>query len=146
MSNYPESPFMLPSSYSQLNPVQGLSSVDLGESHMIEARILSSYLNSNPAKPSCMTSNNNIASDSQALKELHSVRHNRSYLSALSREARRENDAMVYLEGPRVYSCIHCRTHLTTHDDIISKSFHGRNGKTPGYDCVLTKLPLYSYR
>ena len=40
-----------------------------------------------------------------------------------------ENDAMVYLDGPQVYTCGNCRTHLTSHDDIISKSFHGRHGK-----------------
>jgi len=40
-----------------------------------------------------------------------------------------ENDAMVYLDGPQVYTCGNCRTHLTSHDDIISKSFHGRHGE-----------------
>ena len=47
----------------------------------------------------------------------------------LSKTARKENDAMVYLDGPRVYTCGECRTHLTSHDEIISKSFHGRHGK-----------------
>ena len=51
--------------------------------------------------------------------------HNR----ALSKKALMENDAMVYLDGPQVYTCGNCRTHLTSHDDIISKSFHGRHGK-----------------
>jgi hypothetical protein len=36
---------------------------------------------------------------------------------------------MIYLDGAQVYSCAQCRTHLTSHDDIISKSFHGRNGR-----------------
>lgn len=53
--------------------------------------------------------------------------HNR----ALSKKALMENDAMVYLDGPQVYTCANCRTHLTSHDDIISKSFHGRHGKCP---------------
>ena len=44
-------------------------------------------------------------------------------------KAREENDAMVYLDGPRIYTCGQCRTHLTSHDEIISKSFHGRNGE-----------------
>lgn len=48
---------------------------------------------------------------------------------ALSRKALMENDAMVYLDGPQVYTCGNCRTHLTSHDDIISKSFHGRHGE-----------------
>jgi activator of HSP90 ATPase len=45
-----------------------------------------------------------------------------------ARTAMKENDQMVYLEGPQIYSCAHCRTHLTSHDDIVSKSFHGRHG------------------
>jgi hypothetical protein len=45
--------------------------------------------------------------------------------------AQRMNDSMVYLDGPQIYTCAHCRTHLTSHDDIISKSFHGRHGKCP---------------
>mmetsp|Transcript_57453 Transcript_57453/g.140219 ORF Transcript_57453/g.140219 Transcript_57453/m.140219 type:complete len:355 (-) Transcript_57453:363-1427(-) len=56
---------------------------------------------------------------------------------AQSREARKLNDSMVYLEGPQVYSCVECRTHLTTHDEIISKSFHGRRGRAYLFDnCV----------
>ena len=47
---------------------------------------------------------------------------------ALSKKAQMENDAMVYLDGPQIYTCGQCRTHLTSHDDIISKSFHGRHG------------------
>lgn len=44
---------------------------------------------------------------------------------------------MVYLDGPQVYTCGHCRTHLTSHDDIISKSFHGRHGRAYLFDqCV----------
>ena len=51
--------------------------------------------------------------------------------------ALKENDSMVYLEGPRVYSCAHCRTHLTNCDEIISKSFHGRSGRAFLFDnCV----------
>eukprot|EP00815_Leptocylindrus_aporus_P008210 CAMPEP_0116052288 /NCGR_PEP_ID=MMETSP0322-20121206/1486_1 /TAXON_ID=163516 /ORGANISM="Leptocylindrus danicus var. apora, Strain B651" /LENGTH=190 /DNA_ID=CAMNT_0003535199 /DNA_START=194 /DNA_END=766 /DNA_ORIENTATION=- len=42
-----------------------------------------------------------------------------------------------YLDGPQVYSCCQCRTHLTSHDDIISKSFHGRHGRAYLFDhCV----------
>jgi len=59
--------------------------------------------------------------------------HNR----ALCKRALMENDAMVYLDGPQVYSCGNCRTHLTSHDDIISKSFHGRHGRAYLFDqCV----------
>eukprot|EP00735_Rhodelphis_limneticus_P007263 TRINITY_DN19775_c0_g1::TRINITY_DN19775_c0_g1_i1::g.11293::m.11293 TRINITY_DN19775_c0_g1::TRINITY_DN19775_c0_g1_i1::g.11293 ORF type:complete len:114 (-),score=4.66,sp/Q9W2X7/YPL1_DROME/62.83/1e-46,Yippee-Mis18/PF03226.9/8.3e-21,HNH_5/PF14279.1/1.9e+02,HNH_5/PF14279.1/0.48 TRINITY_DN19775_c0_g1_i1:59-400(-) len=34
-----------------------------------------------------------------------------------------------YLDGPRIYSCSTCRTHLAQHDEIISKSFQGRHGR-----------------
>uniref|UniRef100_A0A7S2RCE9 Protein yippee-like n=1 Tax=Mucochytrium quahogii TaxID=96639 RepID=A0A7S2RCE9_9STRA len=37
--------------------------------------------------------------------------------------------SLVQLDGPRVYSCSKCRTHLAHYDDIMSKSFHGRNGR-----------------
>ena len=50
---------------------------------------------------------------------------------ALCKKAQMENDAMVYLDGPQIYTCGECRTHLTSHDDIISKSFHGRHGMFP---------------
>lgn len=48
---------------------------------------------------------------------------------AQSRSARKLNDSLVYLDGPQIYTCAQCRTHLTTHDEIISKSFHGRHGE-----------------
>jgi len=34
-----------------------------------------------------------------------------------------------YLDGPRIFSCAECRTHLACYDEIISKSFHGRGGR-----------------
>lgn len=48
---------------------------------------------------------------------------------ARSLSAQKTNDAMVYLDGPQVYTCAQCRTHFTSHDEIISKSFHGKHGK-----------------
>lgn len=60
---------------------------------------------------------------------------------AKARDAQRVNDSMVYLEGPQVYTCGQCRTHLTSHDDIISKSFHGRHGRAYLFDqCVNVNL------
>lgn len=62
---------------------------------------------------------------------------NDSLTKARARDAQRVNDSMVYLDGAQVYSCAQCRTHLTSHDDIISKSFHGRNGRAYLFDqCV----------
>jgi len=56
---------------------------------------------------------------------------------AKSRSARKVNDTMVYLDGPQIYACAQCRTHLTSHDEIISKSFHGRHGRAYLFDnCV----------
>jgi hypothetical protein len=56
---------------------------------------------------------------------------------AQSRDAQRVNDSMVYFDGPQVYTCAQCRTHFTSHDDIISKSFHGRHGRAYLFDqCV----------
>lgn len=56
---------------------------------------------------------------------------------AQSRSARKLNDSMVYLDGPQIYACAQCRTHLTSHDEIISKSFHGRHGRAYLFDnCV----------
>uniref|UniRef100_A0A158QMK5 Protein yippee-like n=1 Tax=Haemonchus placei TaxID=6290 RepID=A0A158QMK5_HAEPC len=32
-------------------------------------------------------------------------------------------------EGDRCYSCVHCRANLASHNDLISKSFQGSQGK-----------------
>lgn len=62
---------------------------------------------------------------------------NEALAKAQSRSARRLNDSMVYIDGPQVYACAQCRTHLTSHDEIISKSFHGRHGRAYLFDnCV----------
>ena len=60
-----------------------------------------------------------------------------------TRTAQRQNDALIYLEGTGhiLYSCTHCRTHLTSHEDILSKSFHGRHGRAFLFDsCVNVTL------
>ena len=89
--------------------------------------------NSNMSSASASSSSGNTDAI-MGSKRQHSRRklaqdiHNR----ALSKKALMENDAMVYLDGPQVYTCGNCRTHLTSHDDIISKSFHGRHGECMG--------------
>lgn len=35
----------------------------------------------------------------------------------------------VVLGGERVYCCSGCKTHVTEHDDLVSKSFQGRHGR-----------------
>ncbi|TYH58231.1 hypothetical protein ES332_D08G139000v1 [Gossypium tomentosum] len=34
---------------------------------------------------------------------------------------------MEEMVGPRLYSCCNCRNQIALHDDVISKSFQGRN-------------------
>ncbi|KAI4363687.1 hypothetical protein MLD38_019874 [Melastoma candidum] len=36
---------------------------------------------------------------------------------------------MAEIVGPRLYCCYRCRNHVSFHDDIISKTFQGRNGR-----------------
>lgn len=61
-----------------------------------------------------------------------------SLAKARALQARKENDAMVYLDGAQIYTCAMCRTHLTSHDDVVSKSFHGHHGRfaVGRYFCV----------
>lgn len=40
-------------------------------------------------------------------------------------------------EGGRTYSCVHCRAHLANHDDLISKSFQGSQGKAYLFNSVV---------
>lgn len=64
-----------------------------------------------------------------------------SVARAQSRWARKLNDSLVYLDGPQIYTCAQCRTHLTSHDEIISKSFHGRHGRAYLFDhCVNVRI------
>ena len=64
------------------------------------------------------------SSSSSPLRKANNEHHR-----TLTKYALIQNDSMVYLDGPTLYTCGNCRTHLTSHDDIISKSFHGRHGK-----------------
>lgn len=35
----------------------------------------------------------------------------------------------VYLSSTRIYGCRSCKTHLSNHEDIISRNFRGQHGK-----------------
>lgn len=37
----------------------------------------------------------------------------------------------------RIYSCIHCRAHLANHDELISKSFQGSQGRAYLFNSVV---------
>ncbi|KYQ55530.1 Protein yippee-like 1 [Trachymyrmex zeteki] len=42
----------------------------------------------------------------------------------------------------RTYSCIHCRAHLANHDELISKSFQGSQGRAYLFNSVTTLRSL----
>eukprot|EP01135_Chromosphaera_perkinsii_P004772 Nk52_evm3s296 gene=Nk52_evmTU3s296 len=44
---------------------------------------------------------------------------------------------LEYLSGSRVYVCSTCDTHLSKHDEIISKSFHGAHGRAYLFNSVI---------
>ncbi|RKF56691.1 Protein yippee-like 3 [Golovinomyces cichoracearum] len=35
----------------------------------------------------------------------------------------------VYLNSNKIYGCKNCKTHLSNHEDIISRNFRGQHGK-----------------
>lgn len=43
----------------------------------------------------------------------------------------------VYLDSSKVYGCKKCKTHLSNHDDIISRNFRGQHGKAFLFDSVV---------
>uniref|UniRef100_H3A460 Yippee domain-containing protein n=1 Tax=Latimeria chalumnae TaxID=7897 RepID=H3A460_LATCH len=48
----------------------------------------------------------------------------------------------AYLDNcHRRYSCVHCRAHLANHDDLISKSFQGSQGRAYLFEAVLNLIP-----
>ncbi|KAM3571260.1 hypothetical protein VYU27_006695 [Nannochloropsis oceanica] len=48
---------------------------------------------------------------------------------------------MVHLDGPSVYSCCMCRTHLATDMEVVSRAFHGRGGRAFLLDKVVNISP-----
>ncbi|KAI9679810.1 MAG: hypothetical protein M1817_004824 [Caeruleum heppii] len=43
----------------------------------------------------------------------------------------------VYLNSSRIYGCKNCKTHLSDHDDIISRHFRGQHGKAYLFNTVV---------
>ncbi|KAI9795184.1 MAG: hypothetical protein M1816_000206 [Peltula sp. TS41687] len=43
----------------------------------------------------------------------------------------------VYLNSNRIYGCKNCKTHLSNHDDILSRNFRGQHGKAFLFDNVV---------
>jgi len=43
----------------------------------------------------------------------------------------------IYLNASRIYGCNHCKTHLSIHEDIISRNFRGQHGKAYLFDNVV---------
>ncbi|KRZ46049.1 Protein yippee-like 2 [Trichinella pseudospiralis] len=53
-------------------------------------------------------------------------------------ERSRMKTFQAYLpSGGRTYSCVHCRAHLANHDELISKSFQGSQGKAYLFNSVV---------
>jgi hypothetical protein len=51
---------------------------------------------------------------------------------------RRMKTFQAYLPpGGRTYSCVHCRAHLANHEELISKSFQGSQGKAYLFNSVV---------
>jgi hypothetical protein len=46
-----------------------------------------------------------------------------------------------YLSGGKIYSCCHCRAHLASHDEIISKSFQGHHGRAYLFNNLCVRSP-----
>ncbi|ODV89546.1 hypothetical protein CANCADRAFT_32767 [Tortispora caseinolytica NRRL Y-17796] len=44
---------------------------------------------------------------------------------------------IVYLSSDRIYTCKQCRTHLTNHNDLVSKQFRGQHGAAFLFDAVV---------
>lgn len=102
------------------------------------------FLKGRSISPSLFTKKKSSSSSSvdKLVTDGNNKRSSSKYDETISAEspgklARKENDGMVYLDGPRIYTCGKCRTHLTSYDEIISKSFHGRHGRAYLFDnCV----------
>jgi len=93
-----------------------------------------------PTKSNIRTSTTKMKIESpssiMSIMSITTVENDKAARKALLK-AKKENDSMVFVDGPQVYTCSNCRTHLTSHDDIISKSFHGRHGRAYLFDeCV----------
>lgn len=43
----------------------------------------------------------------------------------------------IYLNSSRIYGCKNCKTHLSNHDDILSRNFRGQHGKAYLFDSVV---------
>ncbi|KAA3674475.1 uncharacterized protein DEA37_0004345 [Paragonimus westermani] len=54
-----------------------------------------------------------------------------------SRSASSNSSCSTGSDDDRTYSCVHCRAHLARHQDLISKSFQGSQGRAYLFDTVV---------
>ncbi|TGZ54775.1 hypothetical protein CRM22_010556 [Opisthorchis felineus] len=54
-----------------------------------------------------------------------------------SRSASSNSSCSNSSEDDRTYSCVHCRAHLARHQDLISKSFQGSQGRAYLFEMVV---------
>ncbi|KAG9247838.1 yippee-like protein [Calycina marina] len=45
-----------------------------------------------------------------------------------------------YLTGTIIYGCKNCKTHLSNHEDIISRNFRGQHGKAYLFSTVVNTI------
>lgn len=68
-------------------------------------------------------------------------RHRRHHLDHYTRHTRAVKMVktfQAYLPNcHRTYSCVHCRAHLANHDELISKSFQGSQGRAYLFNSVV---------
>lgn len=67
-----------------------------------------------------------------------------SYCSSSSASSSRSSESPdangssnIAVVDERTYSCIHCRAHLARHEDLISKSFQGTQGRAYLFEAVV---------
>ncbi|KAL8720620.1 MAG: hypothetical protein Q9225_002556 [Loekoesia sp. 1 TL-2023] len=63
-------------------------------------------------------------------------------LIRLGRTSKQEEPAMglsynVYLNSDKIFGCKNCKTHLASHDSIISRNFRGQHGKAFLFNTVV---------
>ncbi|KAF5827889.1 Yippee/Mis18 [Dunaliella salina] len=46
-----------------------------------------------------------------------------------------------FLNGPKIYCCATCKSHIADHDDVISKAFQGRHGRAYLFTNVVNATP-----
>jgi hypothetical protein len=73
------------------------------------------------------------------LGPLASCKFSRTSIRCLNAPSKMVKTFQAYLPNKchRTYSCVHCRAHLANHDELISKSFQGSQGRAYLFNSVV---------